>query len=1260
VIVELIDTMPTRGRRGGRKGKGTTPPKPKAKGKTPTKEGRGRKGDVLPLSPSSVARSTRLSATAPPPRSPSPKLSPPSSPDSVARADRLAKRLERRDLPPPSTRSATGPLNLDDTLASAEDNSKVTDPPELCSVDRGPTQPILVHSKIRDFEYPVRTWSIVERPAPLVIDGNEDVDGGVGYEDPYHDFPTEEWNPPKIQPNVGGFYLEEILKHIQLPQWLQADYISYYTMWSQRGRGQYDDDSDLFSVYFPSGDQSRLYGFFNAEPGDWTWNKSDICQKCIVACWKLFHPGSYYLWVGELIASNSNKYKKLNTNRFRELRSTLGSVPLTFNVFEKRVISFIPCNDAHYVPYFACNVGVWVTKDDDEVSHDRPNCFVVELDSLYHGISAGLTNFFYFILEIARDLEIWVANFLCLKVGDSLPEMDFVGMAAGARERVKHYNSPFCDMPIFQPLQRARQNDDLSCGPFASLNVFAIFQAEKEHFVRLDKITSAEEFFESIIHPFWNLPMDEEADPEDPETMRLSKLRATSFRTYLLDIMLAKFHHISDTKALSNWGVLYLMEHGMEHFVPTEVLDYLVDDLESGYAPASDTTDGKLNIQLELMIQRKDAEQKAAAEGKVAATPSADGAADDKAGAPPAAGKSAATEGTTEDKAADAPSPADDVSGTVSSAIARLKIPAGAAEGKAAASPSADGDAEAEAATNASCSVSSVERKPAATPSSAEKFASELKKKQNALRSSKKAASDKEEKDRVEILKVRDGLRSSKKAASVPPKKRKSSSNSPTKKKKTPVEDKTSVGRIFNQLKRDAEKKKERSERIRRRRGVYLKRLKWKKTEEDRKNYARRYEGTFLSKEEAIIKKDKEQLQRNKYKLKVWKDRRDQLEAKFLQQKQLSKKEQKGINDVLNDQFPEDTPPPSDGSSVISLDSQLTSDTSDDENYSNQLPLNISIRQGKRLQKREDKLNRDNMRMEKREAAANKPHDDPGLELPEEVTQISKLRYIPQQKVKDWQELDFKTGELTELPRPKKRLKTSQGEEKFYPARYQSLMYTKRGKSEMGCSINCSWVHGVFNERYLELVREVGIKENNNETKWTKRRWIPVPVGSKMEDPPPKELLYPGIRCRYQQNDYNTCVYKSMASVFHFAGRKDVANYLSSIAHASGTPDLDAVTQVTRLCTEVQKRETVYRKIDYLKKEKAIARLNIYDPEPNPKLWILLAKDGGTSHAVGVIGDYVFDSNVPNAMKLSKETLDWCSNCAEGFTRIHMYVRFHK
>jgi hypothetical protein len=85
------------------------------------------------------------------------------------------------------------------------------------------------------------------------------------------------------------------------------------------------------------------------------------------------------------------------------------------------------------VAYFACNVGAWVTQFEDEGSHDRSNCFVVELDSLYTGIAEDMTNFFYFVLEIASDLEIWVANFLCLKVGaDPLPDLNFDGMAAGA------------------------------------------------------------------------------------------------------------------------------------------------------------------------------------------------------------------------------------------------------------------------------------------------------------------------------------------------------------------------------------------------------------------------------------------------------------------------------------------------------------------------------------------------------------------------------------------------------------------------------------------------------------------------------------------------------------------------------------------------------------------------------------------------------------------------------------------------------------
>jgi hypothetical protein len=96
-------------------------------------------------------------------------------------------------------------------------------------------------------------------------------------------------------------------------------------------------------------------------------------------------------------------------------------------------------------------------------------------------------------------------------------------------------------------------------------------------------------------------------------------------------------------------------------------------------------------------------------------------------------------------------------------------------------------------------------------------------------------------------------------------------------------------------------------------------------------------------------------------------------------------------------------------------------------------------------------------------------------------------------------------------------------------------------------------------------------------------------------------------------------------------------SYLSSVAHAAGIQELDARTQLDRLMKDVRTREPLYRKVDSLTSGKAIARLDMYKPDPNPQLWILLGTDGGTNHAMGVIGECVFSSNVPNALKLTKK-----------------------
>ena len=118
--------------------------------------------------------------------------------------------------------------------------------------------------------------------------------------------------------------------------------------------------------------------------------------------------------------------------------------------------------------------------------------------------------------------------------------------------------------------------------------------------------------------------------------------------------------------------------------------------------------------------------------------------------------------------------------------------------------------------------------------------------------------------------------------------------------------------------------------------GVYLKRLKGKKTPDERKEYARRHEGILLAKEKAISVKLKDRLAKQKYKEKVWQEQLEQMQDVLTQTKKLTKKDERQVGDLLHQNFPEVTPPPSDHSSISSLDSELTSDTSDDEIHTNQ------------------------------------------------------------------------------------------------------------------------------------------------------------------------------------------------------------------------------------------------------------------------------------------------------------------------------------
>jgi hypothetical protein len=55
---------------------------------------------------------------------------------------------------------------------------------------------------------------------------------------------------------------------------------------------------------------------------------------------------------------------------------------------------------------------------------------------------------------------------------------------------------------------------------------------------------------------------------------------------------------------------------------------------------------------------------------------------------------------------------------------------------------------------------------------------------------------------------------------------------------------------------------------------------------------------------------------------------------------------------------------------------------------------------------------------------------------------------------------------------------------------------------------------------------------------------------------------------------------------------------------------------------------------------------------------IPLGGDGGIGYAITFVGDHIFDSTQRHALKLGKNSLDWCCANDRGFESIYMTIKF--
>ncbi len=267
-----------------------------------------------------------------------------------------------------------------------------------------------------------------------------------------------------------------------------------------------------------------------------------------------------------------------------------------------------------------------------------------------------------------------------------------------------------------------------------------------------------------------------------------------------------------------------------------------------------------------------------------------------------------------------------------------------------------------------------------------------------------------------------------------------------------------------------------------------------------------------------------------------------------------------------------------------------------------------------------------------------------------EVAQISHLKYIPPEV----RQLSNKE----KLARRKAGL-AMKGIEMHLSAFYQGLTYDEaKGKSYMVDKLNIMWVRDCFEEAFVTLVKNIGREETRSEVALNKRKWIPVPVGDSSSRAVSPHLVV-NVRVRYEQGEGKTCLLRSLASAFHHLGQKHTGSVLASVAKKYANVPADE--QLKAAINAVKEHDNVYNKVDYWKKEKALAKHDlIRDSNENPKLIVLRGCDGGVQHAVSVVGNIIFDSNKQKGLVISKQSLDWCCNCNGGFSRIHALVQFRK
>jgi hypothetical protein len=223
-------------------------------------------------------------------------------------------------------------------------------------------------------------------------------------------------------------------------------------------------------------------------------------------------------------------------------------------------------------------------------------------------------------------------------------------------------------------------------------------------------------------------------------------------------------------------------------------------------------------------------------------------------------------------------------------------------------------------------------------------------------------------------------------------------------------------------------------------------------------------------------------------------------------------------------------------------------------------------------------------------------------------------------------------------------------------AQYHALQMTTESGEEEGTTIkktvllerlNPAWIGQRFDPKFLRMVQTASSRAGFY------MKWIYVPVGDAQQDEKPPSGLITKFPAHYAQKNHDTCLFKSVASALHHLNKKQIASVVSSMATKYIYTPVDE--QLNKLGWIAQGNDCDLLVTKWMRR-KRVAKFDLKTETSHR--WALtvipLGGDGGIGHAITIVGDLILDSTQSHALKLGKNSLDWCCANDCGFASLYM------